>query len=370
MRLRIPGPTPCPDEVLEAMASPMVNHRGPEFKEMILRLTQNTQRVLQTTNDVFFLTSSGSGALEATVVNTLSPGDEVLAVISGFFGERFARIAETYGARVERLTFPLGQGVDPKAVQKALREHSEVKAVLVTHNDTSTGVANDLEAIAKVVKGELGKLLLVDAVSSVGCIPLPVDLWQCDVVATASQKGLMAPPGIGIVSVSPQAWEAHRTAQMPRFYFDFTQAKSYLDRGQTPWTPALSVLFSLDVSVQRLLAQGLEATFQRHARLAQMTRDGIKALGLTLFGDERYASDIVTPVNVPPGVDGAKLVEVLRTQYDMVVGGGQQSLQGKIFRIGHMGFCFEEDIRQVLDALQGALPQLGFTLAGAARQSG
>lgn len=360
MNLRIPGPTPCPEAVLEAMAQPMINHRGPEFKEMSERLTRNTQEVLQTANDVLFFTSSGTGMLEAAVVNTLSPGDQVLVLITGTFGQRFAQIARLYGARVTSLDYPLGHGAEPQSVRDALTKNPEIKAVLVTHNDTSTGITNPLEAIAKVVKQEFGRLLLVDAVSSAGCVPLPVDQWQCDVVATASQKGLMAPPGIGVISISQAAWEAHRTAGMPRLYFDCTQAKRFLELGQTPWTPALSVLFALDTSVQMLLKKGLKETFNHHASLAQITRDGIQDMGLTLFADPRFASDTITAINVPPGVDGSTLVERLRSQYNIIVGGGQESLKNKIFRIGHMGYCFAKDIQQVLDALAEVLPGLGF----------
>ena len=369
MNLRIPGPTPCPPEVLEAMARPMFNHRGPEFKEMIERLTQNLKRVLQTQNDVLCLTSSGTGALEAAVVNTLSPGDRVLGVSNGLFGDRFALIAESYGAQVRRLTATPGWGTDPQEIRQALQEDPDIKAVLVTHNETSTGISNDLEAIARVVKEEFHKLLLVDAVSSVGCIPLATDEWKVDVVATATQKGLMTPPGIAIASISPQAWEAHKTARMPRSYFDFSQAWNYLERGQTPWTPAVSVLCALDVALQQLIAEGLQEVFQRHARIGQMTRNGVKALGLELFAHERWASDTVTAVEIPPGMDGAKPVERLRKEYNIILGGGQQALQGKIFRIGHMGYCFEQDIKEVLDALGEVLPQMGFAAAGTTARS-
>ena len=233
-QLRIPGPTPCPPEVLQAMAWPMVNHRGPEFQQMLNDVTEKLKQVFQTRNDVLILTGSGTGGLEAAAVNMLSPGDRVLSVSIGVFGDRFANIAQQFGAEVVPLKLEWGKAADPDAVKKALKDNPGVKAVLVTHNETSTGVTNDLAAISKVVK-EAGKLLLVDAISSLGSINLPVDDWHCDVVVTGSQKGWMVPPGLAMVSVSPEAWQAHAKAKMPRFYWDFTRAKKYLEkRGRIP----------------------------------------------------------------------------------------------------------------------------------------
>ena len=370
MNLRVPGPTPCPDDVLASVGRQMINHRGPEFKDLIFRLTDNIKKAFETQNDVFFLTASGTGALEAAVVNTLSPDDRVLAVVIGAFGERFAQIAEVYGTRVQRLTFSNGQAADPQAVRQALQKDPAIKAVLVTHNETSTGVTNDLQAIARVVKGEFDRLLLVDAVSSIGSLPLPVDAWQCDVVATGSQKGWMCPPGIAMVSVSAQAWEAYKTARMPRFYFDFAKAKSYLEKGQTPATPAVSILYGLDTALQRMLKEGLPTIHQRHAAVGDACRRGVKELGLELFPDERHASNTVTAVKVPPGVNGAALVERLRTGHDVVVAGGQQDLSGKIFRIGHLGYVTEQEIQAVMDALQATLPAVGFAPAGVQSRGG
>lgn len=344
----------------------MINHRGPEFKELIERLTVNLKKLFLTKNDVFFLTASGTGAMEATVVNTLSPGDKVLSVTIGVFGQRFANIAKAYGANVQDLTVEYGQAADPEAVRRALRADPAIKAVVITHNETSTGVTNDLAAISRIVKGEFDKLLLVDAISSIGSIPLPVDEWRCDIVATGSQKGWMAPPGVSMVSVSPRAWEAAKTAKMPRFYFDLTAAKNYLERGQTPWTPALSVLYGLDVGIQKMLEVGLDNIHKKQAKIGQLCREGVKSLGLSLLAaDERHASDTCTAIKVPPGVDGGKLVGTLRTDYNVVLAGGQGPLTGKIFRIGHLGWVEEEDIRVVMDALRQALPKVGFTPAAA-----
>ena len=361
--LRIPGPTPVPEDILATMSKPMINHRGPEYRELIARVTQGIQHVFQTKYDVLIFTTSGTGALEASIVNTLSPGDQVLNVSIGVFGDRFGQIAETYGATVKKLNFEWGTAADPEQIRQTLRDNPNIKAVSVTHNETSTGVTNDIESIASVVKKEFNKLLLVDGVSSVSSIPCLTDDWELDVTASGSQKGWMVPPGLAFVAVSPRAWEAAQEAKMPRFYFDFGKAKSYLDRGENPLTPVLSVMFAMDLALEKISAEGLTNVFARHARLAQFTRDGVKNLGLELFADERYASDTVTSIRLPEGLDGSKLSQILRTEHDVVVGGGQASLAGKIIRIGHMGYVSEEDLQNTLDALRIALTTLGFTPA-------
>lgn len=361
MNLRIPGPTPCPPQVLAAVAKPMINHRGRHFAELIGRVVERLKRFYRTQGDVLVLTASGTGGLEAAVVNTLSPGDRVLAVVIGAFGERFAAIAQAYGAEVVRLEYEWGRAADPDDVRRVLSRDPRIKAVLVTHNETSTGVTNPLKALAAVVR-EHERLLLVDAVSSLGAIPLETDAWGLDVVVTGSQKGWMVPPGLAFVSVSQRAWEAYREAKMPRFYLDLGRHKEALERGQTPWTPALSVLFGLDVALEMMEAEGLENIFARHARIGEMTRQGVKALGLRLLADERYASNTVTAVVVPDGVDERALRRLLEDEYGVVLAGGQGKLSGKIFRIGHLGWVTEEDIRDTLDSLAQALPRVGYQL--------
>lgn len=357
--LRIPGPTPCPDEVLQAMSRQMINHRGPEFAQILDDVTAKLKQLFQTKGDVFLLTASGTGGLEAAIVNTLSPGDKVLSVSVGVFGERFGAIAQQFGAEVIPLRFDWGKAADADAVRKALGAEPKIKAVLVTHNETSTGVTNDLAKISQTVK-EFDKLLLVDAISSLGSINLPVDDWHCDVTVTGSQKGWMVPPGLAMVAVSEQAWQAHAKAKMPRFYWDFTKAKSYLEKRQTPWTPAVSVVFALSVALEMMLKEGLNNIIARHARLGKMTRQGVKALGLSLFAEESHASNTVTAVAASNGLDTKKLVKILREEHQIVLSGGQQTLDGKIFRIGHLGWVNEDDIAQVLSALKLALPQAGF----------
>ena len=372
MQLRVPGPTPCPPQALQAMGKQMVNHRGREFAEILNSVTTKLKQVFQTGGDVFILTSSGTGGLEAAVVNTLSPNDKVLAVSCGAFGERFGDIAEQYGARVKHLNFEWGKAVDPEAVNKALRADGDIKAVLVTHNETSTGITNSISEISSVVKG-LGKLLIVDAISSLGCIDLPIDKCHCDVVVTGSQKGWMVPPGVAMVSMSEEAWQAHAQAKMPRYYWDFTKAREYLLKGQTPWTPAVSICYALNSTLDLILSEGLVNVFARHARIAQMTREGIKSLGLTLFSEASHASNTVTAVSAlnrkregdsskgyfaeESQIDVAKLIQVLRDEYDVVISPGQRKLSSKIFRIGHLGLVKESDIRILLEALAGALPK-------------
>ena len=354
--LRIPGPTPLPNEVLQAMTKQMIYHRGPEFGRMLNGVTANLKKLFQTKGDVFLLTASGTGGLEAAIVKTLSPGDKVLSVSIGAFGERFGNIAQQFGAEVIPLCFEWGKAADVDAVRQILHTEPEVKAVLVTHNETSTGVTNDL------VK-EFDKLLLVDAVSSLGAINLPVDEWHCDVTVTASQKGWMVPPGLAMVSVSQKAWQAYSEAKIPRLYWDFTQAKSYLEKGQTPWTPALSIIFALETSLQMMLQEGLPNIIARHARVGKATRDGIKSLGLPLFADENHASNTVTAVAASDRLDIVKLLKIMREEHGVELAGGQGKLAGKIFRIGHLGWVNDDDIETVISALKAALPKAGFKSA-------
>jgi len=336
MQLRIPGPTPCPPQALQAMGRQMMNHRGEEFGKILNSITGKLKQVFQTEGDVFLLTGSGTGGLEATIVNTLSPGDKVLSISNGAFGERFGDIAEAYGAKVIRLSSEWGKAIDLNAVEKRLKADSDIKAVLATHNETSTGMTNRL---------------------GLGCINLPTDNWNCDIVVTGSQKGWMVPPGLAMVSVSKRAWQAHSQATMPRYYWDFSKAKDYFQKGQTPWTPAISIFYALDTTLDLMLSEGLDNIFTRHARVAQKARDGVKSLGLSLFSDEKYASNTVTAVNVPDNIDVFKLSKILREEYEVIIAGGQAKLAGKIFRIGHLGSVCEDDIKSVLDALSKSLPK-------------
>ena len=355
VNLRIPGPTPLPPSVQEAMRRDMINHRGPEFAQMQAEIVEALKVFLQTQNDVLLLTASGTGGLEAAVVNTLSPGDKVLSVSIGYFGERFRTIAQIYVADIVKLDIPQGQAADVNQVADALRAHPEVKAVLVTHNETSTGVTNPLRELAQVIKAE-GKLLLVDAISSAGCVPLATDAWGVDVLVTGSQKGWMAPPGLAFVSLSRAAWAANETATMPRFYFDLKRHKKAMTEGSTPWTPAVSVFYALQEGMRLLMAEGRENVLARHQRVADLTREGLKAMGLRLFADPQFASNTVTSVYPPAGLNADDFRRQVKKAHNVVLAGAQGDLAGKVFRVGHLGYVHEADIAATLDAIRAELP--------------
>lgn len=357
MNLRIPGPTPCPDEVLQAGARQMMNHRGPEFAGVLRRVTDGLNWVFQTSTDVLSLSTSGTGGLEAAVVNTLSPGDKVLSVSIGSFGDRFGSIAAAYGAEVEKYALEWGDAADPAEIARRLDASPDIKAVLVTHNETSTGVTNDLETIAKEVRSR-DKLILVDAVSSMSSVPCPVERWDLDVVVSGSQKGWMVAPGLAFVYMGERAWQAYETAKMPRFYFDLKKAKTSLEKGENPWTPAMAVYFQMDTAFEMMRAEGLEGIFTRHAAIAEYTRERVKSLGLTLVPtDEKRVSNTVTAVWWPEGVDGKAISKRAREEFGVVLGGGQGKLQGKIFRVGHLGFVSKEDVVQALDVVERLLAE-------------
>ncbi len=359
MNLRIPGPTPVPREVAEAGAADMINHRGPEFAELVARVTQGVKQVYQTSNDVLILTTSGSGGMEAAVVNHVSPGDKVLVVTIGVFGKRFLEIVQTYGGQPTELTFDFGTAADPARIDEALAADPELKAVLVTHNETSTGVTNPLKEIAAAVRKH-DRLLIVDAISSLSSIPVETDAWGLDVVVSGSQKGWMVAPGLAFVSVSPRAWEAQARCTTPRFYFDLQRAKGSAEKGQTPWTPAVSLFFQLDRALDMLFAEGLPNVYERHHRLAEKTRRGLQDLGLELFAAEGSRSDTVTAVKVPGGVDGSLITKTARTEFSTVLAGGQGSLSGKIFRFGHLGLVTDQDVDDGLQAVSQTMERLGF----------
>ncbi|MFH1031436.1 MAG: alanine--glyoxylate aminotransferase family protein [Chloroflexota bacterium] len=358
--LRIPGPTPCPPEVLQALGKQMIDHRGEEFGRILNGITPKLKQVFQTKNDVLVLTGSGTGGMEAAIVNVLSPGDKVLGVTVGVFGDRFLNIAQRFGAEVIPLRAEFGKPADIEAIRQALKSQPEIKAVIVTHNESSTGVTNDIAAISKAAK-EFDKLIIVDAVSSLSGIDLPVDKWNLDVVVTASQKAWMVPPGLAMVSMSQHAWEASTKAKMPRFYWDLALAKSNAEKGQTPWTPAVSVCYALDAALDMILKEGIQNVFARHARVAQAARKGIKSLGLSLFADEKYASNTVTAVN-SDGLDNKKMRKILREEYQIVLAGGQQKLDGKIFRIGHLGWVDVPNIEKIISTMKLVLPKVGFAV--------
>ncbi len=363
--LRIPGPTPCPPDVLAAAAGDMINHRGPEFAELLQRLTCGIQPFFGTEQEILILSSSGTGAMEAAIVNTLSAGDKVLCVTVGSFGDRFAGIAETYGADVDRSNIEWGEAATPELVAELITQ-DEYDALLITHNETSTGVTNPIAEISAAVKQVADPLIIVDAVSSLGSIDMRMDEWGLDAVVTASQKGWLSPPGIAMAALSERGWAAAESSQMPKFYFDLTVHHEYATRGQPPWTPSLPTLYAMDAALPLLNAEGPEAIYARHHRFASWTRSAMRAMGLELLADERYASDTVTAVRVPDGVAQSALSKRLREQYDVVIAGGQGKLANDIFRIGHLGWLDQGDMAACFSALQSALIEEGFAPAAGA----
>jgi aspartate aminotransferase-like enzyme len=366
--LMIPGPTPVAQPVLRACSKPMINHRGPEFAQLQDECNRGLKAAFKTQCDILTLTCSGTGAMEAAVVNVLSPGDKVLSLSIGAFGDRFAQIAETFGAQVERMNFDWGAAVDEKKVAARLKQDSarEIKAVLVTHNETSTGVTNDLAAIAAVVRKH-GALLLVDAVSSLVAMDLRADEWGIDVVAAASQKAFMLPPGLAFVSMSERAWAANAEAKMHRYYFDLKKAKEFMDKKQTPWTPALPQMYGLKEGLRLIEEEGLENCFARHRRLGSAVRAACAAMGLKLFADPRHASNAVTAIIAPDGISPKQIRSLLLDKYGVVLAGGQGKVQDTVFRIGHLGYVNETDIITTLAALGAGLHELGLRVdSGAA----
>ncbi len=351
MNLRIPGPVTIPEDILDVMDHQMIDHRGPQFAAIQERVVKNLQAAFQTKNDMLLFTASGTGGLESAVVNTLSAGDPVLVFVAGEFGERIANIAATYGAQLTKIKFDNGQGIDPDRVAEELKKAPNTKAVLVTHNETSTGIMHPLKEISKAVRANSDAVFIVDGVSSMLTADAQIDEWGIDVMVSASQKAWACPPGVAMISVSDRAWKAHANSKTPRFYFDWTETKKWLEKGQTPFTPAVSVYYALDVALQKILAEGLQNVFKRHAHIAALTRKQAQALGFRMFGDERYASNAVTALYAPDGVDTEALRKAAREDYELIIGGGQGPMRGKIIRIGHLGWVQEQDINDCFAAI-------------------
>ncbi len=359
-QLRVPGPTPLPDRVIRAASRQMINHRGPEFAALLRDIEEGLRWALHTANDVLIYPCSGTGGLEAAVVNLLSPGERALFCTMGSFGDRWADIGVAYGADVLRLRVPDGEPIDPEDVDRILAENSDISTVFVTHNETSTGVTNDLTAIAGVVKSR-GKLLAVDSVSGAGCLPLHTDELGIDVLVTGSQKGWMAAPGVTMVAVSKAAFARAETATTPRWYLDFARERKYQQKSQTYTTPAVSVLYAIQEGLAIMREEGMESVWARHTRVAEMIRAGIDALGLKFLAADGYRSDTVTAVLNP--VDGAdslkELLTTLHARHGLVLAGGQGDLSGRIFRIGHLGMVEEGDVYNILATLEQGLHETG-----------
>jgi aspartate aminotransferase-like enzyme len=359
--LRIPGPVPVPQEVLQAMTNPMINHRGPEFAAIVRRITARLQYFFQTASPVLTYPASGTAGQESAIANLFSPGDHVIAISIGSFGNRFAKIAGIYDLDITRIDFPWGQAADPNTVEEHLKASKPFKGVIMTHNETSTGVTNDVETLAAVIRHHNpDALVLVDAVSSLGCVPLDMDAWDIDVVFTASQKGWGTPPGLMMIAASQRAWQASKTSTLPRFYFDWEVWRKKLEVWQHPTTPPVSIFYALDVALELMIAEGREAIFERHQSIGDYVRWRAKDMGLKLLADHAYASNTVTAVLLPEGIDGKALLKKVREVDGVVFGGGQEQLEGKIFRVGHLGFFEEVDLVEAMDKFENRLREFGF----------
>lgn len=358
--LALPGPTPVCPEALQAMSEPMFNHRGPRFAELFQQVLDNSRELFQTAGDLFVLTSSGTGGMEAAVVNVISPGDKVIAIVNGAFGQRFADIAITSGAEVDVFAGKWGNGLDLNQLEDKL-SRVKCKAITVVHSETSTAVLNQLQAVAKLRdRLQPDALLIVDAISSLGAAFLPVDEWGLDVVVTGSQKVLAAPPGLALVSFGPRAWEARARSSKPCYYWDFTKYKSFIEIGQTPFTPAISQFMALKAASARFVKEGLSNSICRHRQMSAMTRAAAQALGLKLLvSDDQVASPTVTAMMPPEGIEVAQLRTHLREHQGLVVAGGQGKLASSIFRIGHMGIADSATVMAYITLLEQALRELG-----------
>ncbi len=364
MLLMIPGPTNLPQPVCAALAQPTIYHRGQQFAQLLEMCMEGLKPVFGTESDVLVLTSSSTGAMEAGIVNFLSPGDAVIAIDTGKFGQRLGAIADAFGAEVTWLKVEPGRAASADVLD-ALCAQVEPEAVLFVQNETSTGVCQDVAALSEVANHH-DALVMVDAVSSLGGLPFQMDEWSVDVVMAGSQKALMLPPGLAFVAVSSRAWQAAETARMPRYYFDLQAAHQSAARGQTPYTPNVNLIAALAEVISLLQAEGLPAVYRRHQQMGRATRAAVQALGLALFADPEFASDVVTAVQSPEGLDSTGLVKRVRDDHNILISGGQDELKGKIFRIGHLGCAGIEQIRCTIKAVAASLVEMGYDCAAQA----
>ncbi|MEH2162601.1 MAG: alanine--glyoxylate aminotransferase family protein [Nostoc sp.] len=361
LMLMIPGPTPVPEAALLALAKHPIGHRTSEFSNILAEVTENLKWLHQTENDVLTLNVSGTGAVEAGIINFLSPGDRILVGSNGKFGERWLEVGQAYGLNVEEVKVEWGKPLDPAVFAEKLQADTQkqIKAVIITHSETSTGVLNDLETINRHVKEHGEALIIVDAVTSLGAFNLPVDAWGLDIVASGSQKGYMIPPGLGFVSVSPKAWEAYKTAKLPKYYLDLGKYRKATAKNTTPFTPPVNLIVALHTTLRIMKEEGLESIFARHERLKNATRAAIQGLNLPLFAADSSASPAITAV-APQGIESDKIRSLMKKRFDIALAGGQDHLSNKIFRIGHLGFVSDRDILSCIASLEVTLTELGY----------
>jgi aspartate aminotransferase-like enzyme len=359
--LMTPGPTPVPSEVLLAQAKPMIHHRTPDFNAVVRECVEGLKYVFQTEkSDVLIFASSGTGAMESSIVNCFSAGDKVLIAYNGKFGQRMELIAKEYGLNATILEYGWQQVVDPDDVAEFLKQNPDVRGVIVTQSETSSGVLNDVKAVGAIVQDYPECVLIVDSITGIGAVDCKTDEWGLDVVMTGSQKGLMLPPGLAAVTVSPKAWKAYERSTLPKFYFDWKKYLKNLEKDTTPFTPAVSLMIGLAEAIKLMRDEGIENIIARHARLAEATRAGVEALGLELFAPKQGRGNAVTPVWVPEGIDGKQLVNIMKNKHGVTIAGGQDDYAGRIFRIGHLGYFGDFDIITTLAALEMTLIELGY----------
>ncbi|UCH12649.1 MAG: alanine--glyoxylate aminotransferase family protein [Candidatus Omnitrophota bacterium] len=358
--LMTPGPTPVPPEALLSMARPIIHHRTRQFKNILKEAIEGLKYVMQTENDVFIFTSSGTGAMESAVSNVLSPGDKALVVKGGKFGERWEKIAQSYGIEVIPIDCEWGKSVDPAAIKAKLKQGKDIRAVYTTLCETSTGVVNDIEAIGKIVS-KTQAILIVDAISGLGAVEFKTDGWGVDIAIAGSQKGLMIPPGLAFVSITKKAWKLVEEAKSPCYYFSYKQAKKSADKTDTPWTPAVSLVIALVETLKIIKAETIEATLQRHKKMAGAVRAAVLGLGLKLLAHDT-PSDAVTAIELPKSIDGSELIKTMRDKYGVSIAGGQEKLKGKICRIATMGFMTEFDVIVAISCLEIVLKEMGYSV--------
>ena len=360
LTLMIPGPTPVPETVLKAMGRHPIGHRSGEFQTIVRRTTEQLKWLHQTSSDVLVITGSGTAAMEAGIINTLSRGDKVLCGDNGKFGERWVKVARAYGLEVDVVTAEWGHPLDTEAFRTALEADTEkqIKAVILTHSETSTGVINDLETIARHVKAHGTALTIADCVTSLGACDVPMDEWGLDVVASGSQKGYMLPPGLSFVAMSDRAWAAYATSDLPKFYLDLGPYRKTAAKDSNPFTPAVNLYFGLEAALDMMQKEGLESIFARHARHRAAAQAGMEAIGLPLFAAKGHGSPAITAV-APEGLDAELLRKTVKEKFDILLAGGQDHLKGKVFRIGHLGYVCDRDVLTAVSAIEATLQSLG-----------
>ena len=360
LNLMIPGPTPVPENVLSCMSKHPIGHRSGDFQEIVQKTTEQLKWLHQTTADVLTITGSGTAAMEAGIINTLSKGDQVICGDNGKFGERWVKVAKAYGLEVKVIKSEWGEPLDPNQFKKLLQADNsgKIKAVILTHSETSTGVINDLKTINNEVKNNSKAITIADCVTSLGACNIPMDEWGIDVIASGSQKGYMIPPGLSFVAMNKRAWEANNQSNLPKFYLDLKQYLKTVNKNSNPFTPAINLYFALEASLTMMQKEGLNNIFARHARHQKATQEGVKAMGLNLFTKEGYGSPAITAVQ-PSNVDAENIRKQIKKDFDILLAGGQDHLKGKIFRIGHLGFVNDRDIISVISALESTLDKIG-----------